>query len=402
MKPYLKGMHLTLDSWRPGRDDEGWRYSNSVFRTIEATGRFIITDDDSSQGPERVLAVPLLREGLHALMSLTSDDKAPLRVVRVKNMVYVFYGFGDASGKGFGSSFETTDGIHFRYGQWCCEIQEKSSNYRELQNLVDAIESEVLAGRLKDCEIFLFTDNWVSECAYSKGYSDSPELSQLVLRLRKTVMRTGIKLHLLHVAGTRMIAQGTDGLSRGDLQEGVMTGQMMAEFIPLHLSALDRSPRLKNWIKAWASALGNVNFLTTTQWYTGPDHAGTWVWTPPPAAADVAVELLYEHRHKHPELAHVFVVPRLMTGRFRKHALKQADVYLSVSLDFSLWSMECHEPLLIFMFLPISYSEPWFLKGDPLVAKFTDSMSRMWQLSPGRSGSHLRKFLACTRKMGRM
>jgi hypothetical protein len=86
-------------------------------------------------------------------------------------------------------------------------------NYLELQNLVDSIEDEITAGRLKDCELFLFTDNWVSECAYSRGYSDSPELSRLVLQLRKAVMQVGITLHLLHVAGTRMIAQGTDGLS---------------------------------------------------------------------------------------------------------------------------------------------------------------------------------------------
>ena len=183
LRPYLKGIHLTLDSWRPGRDDDGWRYSNDVARAMEAAGRFVVPDEDSSLGPERVLAVPLLREGITALLSLTSDEKAPLRVVRVTSMVYVFYGFGDASGKGFGSSFETTDGIHYRYGQWCCEKQEKSSNYRELQNLVDAIEDEIAVGRLKDCELFLFTDNWVSECAYSKGYSDSPELTRLVLQL---------------------------------------------------------------------------------------------------------------------------------------------------------------------------------------------------------------------------
>lgn len=233
-------------------------------------------------GPNKVMAVPLLKEGLKALLDLTADAAAPLKVVRVTSAVFVFYGFGDASGKGFGSSFETTDGIYYRYGQWCSEVEERSSNYRELKNLVETIEEEVVAERLRNCEVFLFTDNWVSECAYSKGYSDSQELSRLVLQLRKVVMRAGIRLHLLHVAGTRMIAQGTDGLSRGDLQEGVMTGQTMATFIPLHLSALDRSPRLGKWVEDWASALGIVNFLTTKEWYTGPKREGVWVWTPPP------------------------------------------------------------------------------------------------------------------------
>jgi hypothetical protein len=348
------------------------------------------------------MSVPLLKEGLKALLDLTADAAAPLKVVRVTSAVFVFYGFGDASGNGFGSSFETTDGIYYRYGQWCSEVEERSSNYRELKNLVETIEEEVVAERLRNCEVFLFTDNWVSECAYSKGYSDSQELSRLVLQLRKVVMRAGIRLHLLHVAGTRMIAQGTDGLSRGDLQEGVMTGQIMATFIPLHLSALDRSPRLGKWVEDWASALGIVNFLTTKEWYTGPKREGVWVWTPPPAAADVAIELLYEHRLQHPEVPHIFIVPRLMTGKFRKHALKQADVYLTVSLEFEFWNEKWHEPLLIFMFLPISYSTPWCLKGHPFVAAFADEMSRMWILPAGKSGNHLWKFLSLTRKMGRL
>jgi len=28
--PYLKGIHLTLDSWRPNRDDDGWKISNTL------------------------------------------------------------------------------------------------------------------------------------------------------------------------------------------------------------------------------------------------------------------------------------------------------------------------------------------------------------------------------------
>ncbi len=28
MNPYLKGIHATLDSWRPGRDGDGWRTDN--------------------------------------------------------------------------------------------------------------------------------------------------------------------------------------------------------------------------------------------------------------------------------------------------------------------------------------------------------------------------------------
>ena len=29
MKPYLKGLHLTMDSWRSKRDADGWRMRNA-------------------------------------------------------------------------------------------------------------------------------------------------------------------------------------------------------------------------------------------------------------------------------------------------------------------------------------------------------------------------------------
>ena len=49
-----------------------------------------------------------------------------------------------------------------------------SSNYWELKNLVDTLRSMGTKGDLKGCEIFMFTDNEVSESVASKGSSASP------------------------------------------------------------------------------------------------------------------------------------------------------------------------------------------------------------------------------------
>ena len=47
-------------------------------------------------------------------------------------------------------------------------------------------------------------------------------------------------LHVVHVVGTRMIGQGSDGLSRGNFSEGVMMGRsMMSYYVPLSRSALE-------------------------------------------------------------------------------------------------------------------------------------------------------------------
>jgi hypothetical protein len=56
-------------------------------------------------------------------------------------------------------------------------------------------------------EIFMFTDNFVMECAYFCGASTNLILFGLVLRLRVLEMRMGWKIHMINVAGMRIIVQ---------------------------------------------------------------------------------------------------------------------------------------------------------------------------------------------------
>jgi hypothetical protein len=73
----------------------------------------------------------------------------------------------------------------------------------------------------------MFTDKMVSENAFYRGTSSSPFLFELVLRLRLLEMHGGWKLHVIHIAGKRMIQKGTDGFSRGDMMFSVMGGVYM-------------------------------------------------------------------------------------------------------------------------------------------------------------------------------
>jgi hypothetical protein len=86
--------------------------------------------------------------------------------------------------------------------------------------------------------------------------------------------RCGIKLHVFHVAGTRMITQGTDGVSRGFLALGVMAGDAMSSFIPIHLTAFDRSPDFLEWIKRWAG--DQVSVLEPIDWFEGGHDIDGW------------------------------------------------------------------------------------------------------------------------------
>jgi hypothetical protein len=212
---------------------------------------------------------------------------------------------------------------------------------------VSAIEEGLALGHLVNTELFIFTDNSTAEGAFYKGNTPSRPLFELILWLRKIEMQGQLKLHILRISGTRMIAQGTDGLSRGDFTSGVMAGIPVLQFVPLHVSALSQSPALLPWIRSWTED-STLDPLLPEEWYTlghGINGGslivdGCWVpteacrtsflWAPSPAAAYAAVDELGLSRHKRTSLLHIFLCPRLCTHLWRKKLYKVADLVLEL------------------------------------------------------------------------
>lgn len=217
------------------------------------------------EAPLKVKTVPRLKEDLRALSALTVCEEPPLRLMRLTFVRSVRYGFGGASRSEFGSTVTAPEDILYRHGVWGWTVWEGSSNRRELTNLVETLEWEAAQGRLHGCEVFLFTDNSMSEAAFIKGTSSSLLLFNLVLRLRILKVELHCMLHVVHVAGTRVIGQGSDGPSRGDLTEDVTTGRLMISYVPLSQSALERSDNLESWLRSWAGT--NLQVLTPTGWF---------------------------------------------------------------------------------------------------------------------------------------
>ena len=83
----------------------------------------------------------------------------------------MLYHFGDASGGGFGSSWETSQGFWYCYGMWGRDEEEASSNLCELKNLVETLEVMAQEGNLAGHEIFMFTNNSMTEAALRNGSS---------------------------------------------------------------------------------------------------------------------------------------------------------------------------------------------------------------------------------------
>jgi hypothetical protein len=230
-----------------------------------------------------------------------SSKSPPKRVARPSKEAVVVYSFGDASGSGFGSSLKIEDTIHYQSGQWKDEIGAESSNYRELSNIINSLETAHEMGLLENTEVFMFTDNSTAEAAVFRGTSKSRKLFDLVLRLQNLQMHGKMMLHFIHVSGKRMIAQGTDGLSQGNTNEGVFREVSFLHFVPLHLSVLERQPHpLTTWVEDWFGSLGPFTWLTPNDWFAKGHTSERCVWTPAPAAAEAALEQLAKSTHKRP------------------------------------------------------------------------------------------------------
>jgi hypothetical protein len=167
MTPFLKGMNLTLDWWRKGRDEDGWKLRgkeidefDGVTRSTEESSVDDWEDLDSGyvelgageplapillnciEVPvkdkdgtlelplEAVPDVPRMRSDVNnVLRSFLQAEKAQWRFVRGSCIGVVQYSFADAAKSGFGATIqEGTGGLWYRLGVWSCSEANESSN----------------------------------------------------------------------------------------------------------------------------------------------------------------------------------------------------------------------------------------------------------------------------------
>jgi hypothetical protein len=285
----------------------------------------------------------------------------PVQVIfrPIQGAAYVAYGAGDASGEGFGANIHPLGPpLLLQHGFWCTEELEQSSNWRELRNLVEAVRIEAECGRLAGRELWLAADNSTAASAYHRGAAGSPKLHQLATKLRMLTLVRNFVLHIFHVAGTRMIEIGVDGLSRGEKHVGALSDTPQSA-APLHLSPTQRSPALIAWLCTW---LGNDHKIATPKdWFHDAQQVSddgsfeTWVWDLPPGAALAALEELGTARLKrHERLQGVVLVPQLLQYEWRRRFCKIVDVYFVLAAGaIPEWPAHMHESLTVGIFLPL-------------------------------------------------
>ena len=129
-------------------------------------------------------------------------------------------------------------------------LNKRSSNYRKLRNLANAVEYFCENGNLQGYELFMFTDNLVAEYTYYKGTSSSRMLFNLILRLMKLEMSEEFLSYEIRISGTRMIECVVDTLSWGITSEVVMLRNSVLCYIQWHLSPLNRSRGVIAWVES--------------------------------------------------------------------------------------------------------------------------------------------------------
>jgi hypothetical protein len=416
---YLKGFFNAVESFRANRDLNGWRLqvemeaglnSDSELRddsgltisqletAMEAAEELELQDASTAKAAEgyplTTKITPELISHCEALLDLFDSDTPRTVFIRPASAHSYRYYVGDASREGLGGATQFPDGsIKGRRGVWNADFAEGGSNLREAQNQVNHLIREIRAGMHDGCELWAFTDNGCWSAVWLKGLSTAKHLFELVLKLKIECRIHEVYLHVCHISGTRMIESGVDGWSRGNFDSGISLGYDLRTFLPLSLSCVDvAGGTVLPWLKSWM-AEDFVTTLTPEGWFWDGHLPGTHVWTPPPAAALIALKQLARSRHKRPhDLTHVVLIPRLLYWEeWQSRFQKEMDIWFVLHAG-TVWPHFAHEPLIIGLSFPMYRSYPWLLRLESeKVVEIGRALSKLSKESHLRVGHYLRK-----------
>jgi hypothetical protein len=137
--------------------------------------------------------------------------------------------WGDGSGTGGGGTSKDIESPAYRpqgdtemwMGMWSYHVIHYSSNKKEMKTRVLTLEQEYeatvakgLPSNVRDMTMIYFTDNTTVYYCVTSGSSCNYILHKMVQRIKYLELLLGCHLEVIHVPGTTMIHQGTDGLTR--------------------------------------------------------------------------------------------------------------------------------------------------------------------------------------------
>jgi hypothetical protein len=195
------------------------------------------------------------------------------------------------------------------------------------------------AGRLRHATLFYFTDNLVTYYIVSGGSSGSPELQKLLRHLKSLEIRLSIRLEVVHVPGTHMIDQGTDGLSRGIRLGGGRLRRSPGAEIQRIFEGVPVTPRTVTWARAQVAAVQrhrHVHLMDCrASWGFTQVSGQATLWFPAPEWAHQVMDGIVTAWTEHPwNTEAFFVVPRVFQrdwGRVSKH-IRELGTFASATV----------------------------------------------------------------------
>ncbi len=125
----------------------------------------------------------------------------------------------------------------------------------------------------------------------------------------------------------------------------------------------------------------DFKWLTIEEWYEEHHTNGNFIWNIPPAAGDLAYEMVDKARLKHPLTMHILFIPRLFTGLWRHLLTRRSDCYIKIDWK-DVWDLSTNfEALLMFICLPFDVSRNFKERRYGLLEKFQGVLQECRMLS---------------------
>ena len=119
----------------------------------------------------------------------------------------------------------------------------------------------------------------------------------------------------------------------------------------------------------------------------------TYLWAPPPAAADACLEEMLKASHKRHKACHIVMILQLCTPQWHRLFWKQCDLNFFVPVDSLHWPIPMHEPLWVGIKFPFFCHRPWSLKGAPLLIRVKRQLQEVFEGGESDGSDILRLFL---------
>jgi hypothetical protein len=213
--------------------------------------------------------------------------------------------------------------------------------------------------------LFYFMDNMTTYYIVQNGSSKSIELHKLICKIKSLEVLLGCRIEVIHVPGTLMIEEGTDGLSRGLWLSPHRVHRSSLTEAALALGPVPYTQKLAWWALEFVGLDPSSGFslhTTTSPWAFDSIYGQLSLWIPTPEVACMAlVKFLEIWVEGATTTSGLFLIPRIMQrdwGNLSKYVVEVGTIYPSLLLPglptspwFHSWCCMCHPTHALYLII---------------------------------------------------